>query len=154
MPGAGFYSEGLALQFAVHEKTVDKSREITVYERMKSHSHRWIAAALLATCLASSVGCYPYTSDYYGPSAPNGGVASNGDAKGYSVPQEPAPPARPRYVGVDPGLVVAGVAAAGLVGYAIGNNHGYYHNYYGPGYYRPVPYGYYGPRFYGPRYCH
>jgi hypothetical protein len=81
-------------------------------------------------------------------------VAYNVDAKGDSVPQEPASPPRPRYAGVDPGLVVAGVAAAGLVGYAIGNNHGYPQNYYGPGYYRPVPYGYYGPRYYGPRYCH
>jgi hypothetical protein len=41
---------------------------------------------------------------------------------------------------VDPGLAVAGVAAAGLIGYAAGNNHNdhYYHNgggYYGGGYY-------------------
>jgi hypothetical protein len=49
---------------------------------------------------------------------------------------------------VDPGLAVAGVAAAGLVGYAIGQNneshHSHYHGggYYGGGYYRP----YYGPR--------
>lgn len=47
---------------------------------------------------------------------------------------------------VDPGLAVAGVAAAGLVGYAIGqhNDHHHYHGggYYGGGYYRP----YYGPR--------
>ena len=42
---------------------------------------------------------------------------------------------------VDPGLAVAGVAAAGLVGYAAGNNrsHRHYHNdgyYGGGGYYR------------------
>lgn len=42
---------------------------------------------------------------------------------------------------VDPGLAVAGVAAAGLVGYAAGNNRGdrHYHNggyYGGGGYYR------------------
>lgn len=45
---------------------------------------------------------------------------------------------------VDPGLAVAGVAAAGLIGYAAGNNHhdhyhggGYYAApYYGGGYYR------------------
>lgn len=42
---------------------------------------------------------------------------------------------------VDPGLAVAGVAAAGLVGYAAGNNHRdrHYHNdgyYDGGGYYR------------------
>ena len=40
---------------------------------------------------------------------------------------------------VDPGLAVAGVAAAGLVGYAAGNNHNdrHYYNdgYYGGGYY-------------------
>ncbi|MEO6477869.1 MAG: hypothetical protein ABIQ96_22310 [Luteolibacter sp.] len=50
---------------------------------------------------------------------------------------------------VDPGLAVAGVAAAGLIGYAAGNNHND-HYYYG----RPVYYGgggYYrggGPRYY------
>jgi hypothetical protein len=40
---------------------------------------------------------------------------------------------------VDPGLAVAGVAAAGLVGYAIANNHNDGHSYYGGhgGYYRP-----------------
>lgn len=122
---------------------------------MKTHSPRLITAALVAACLVSSVGCYPYTSDYYGPGAPHGAVASqqNQDAKGYSVAPEPAPPAQSRPVGVDPGLVVAGVAAAGLLGYAIGNNHGYHPGYYGPAYYRPVPYGYYGPRYYGPGYC-
>lgn len=51
---------------------------------------------------------------------------------------------------VDPGLAVAGVAAAGLVGYAIGqNNENHHSHYYGGGYYGG---GYYGPR-YGPR-CH
>jgi hypothetical protein len=116
---------------------------------MKLRFHRWIGVTLLAASLASSVGCYPYTSDYYGPGAPNGGVAhnQNQDAKGYSVAPAPVAPAQPRYAGVDPGVVVAGVAAAGLLGYAIGNNHGYHHGYYGPGYYRPVPYGYYGPRY-------
>jgi len=116
---------------------------------MKIHSPRLIATTLLAACLVSSVGCYPYTSDYYGPGAPHGRVAynQNQDAKGYNVAPEPAPPPQqPRYAGVDPALVVAGVAAAGLVGYAIGNHHGY-HGYYGPAYYRPVPYGYYGPRY-------
>lgn len=48
---------------------------------------------------------------------------------------------------VDPGLAVAGIAAAGLIGYAAGNNRsnsrnfprgGYYGGgYYGGGYYRP-----------------
>jgi hypothetical protein len=32
---------------------------------------------------------------------------------------------------VDPGLAVAGVAAAGLIGYAAANNHGHDNHYYG-----------------------
>ena len=83
--------------------------------------------------------------------------ACNQDSKGYSVPQQPIPQQPvplgqppPRY-GVDPALVVAGVAAAGILGYAIGNNHGYCHGpYYGRGYYRPVYYGrgYYAQPYY------
>jgi hypothetical protein len=43
---------------------------------------------------------------------------------------------------VDPGLAIAGVAAAGLAGYAIANNNrSHYHH--GGGYYRPYP-AYYG----------
>jgi hypothetical protein len=39
---------------------------------------------------------------------------------------------------VDPGLAVAGVAAAGLIGYAIANDDGGHHHYSGHGgYYRP-----------------
>ena len=105
-------------------------------------SPRLTVVALLAACIASSVGCYP---------AYNYGSAYNQDAKGYSVPQEPIPQQSPRYVGVDPALAIAGVAAAGLLGYAIGNNHGYHHHsYYGPGYYRPAYYGrgYCAPRCY------
>jgi hypothetical protein len=54
---------------------------------------------------------------------------------------------------VDPGLAVAGIAAAGLVGYAIANDNNHHHNgNYGGGYYGPPRYhgggGYYGP----PRY--
>ncbi len=50
---------------------------------------------------------------------------------------------------VDPGLAVAGVAAAGLIGYAAANNnnhrdHGYYH---GGGYYRSGGY-HRGGRYY------
>ena len=131
------------------EKAVDKPRDITVYKGMKMQTSRLVVAALVATCLASSVGCYPYTTDYYGPATPHGGVAYNSDSKGYSGPSEPAPPPQPRYAGVDPGLAIAGVAAAGLLGYAIGNNH----HHYGPGYYGPAPYGYYGARYYGPGYC-
>ena len=40
---------------------------------------------------------------------------------------------------VDPGLAVAGVAAAGVLGYAIANNnnhHSHHGGYYGGGYYR------------------
>lgn len=106
---------------------------------MKTNFLRLAAAGLLTACIASSVACYPvYPQRNYNS-------AYNQDSKGYDVQQEPAPQPRPRYVGVDPGLVVAGVAAAGLVGYAIGNNH--HDHYYGPRYYRPVPYGYYGPRY-------
>ncbi|MEO5712276.1 MAG: hypothetical protein ABIT37_02210 [Luteolibacter sp.] len=47
---------------------------------------------------------------------------------------------------VDPGLAVAGVAAAGLIGYAAGNNHSdHHHDYYGGG-------GYYGGYHGGGRY--
>ncbi len=86
--------------------------------------------ALLAICICSMVGCYPV----YPP--PGSDFASNVDSKGYSVPAEPLPPG-PRYVGVDPGLVIAGVAAAGLLGYAIAGHHGHHGVYYGPGYYAP-----------------
>ena len=99
---------------------------------------------LLIGCIASSVGCYPV----YPP--PNG-YGYNQDSKGYSVPREPVPQGPPVRYGVDPGLAIAGVAAAGLLGYAIGNNHGYHdHYYHGPAYYRPAPYGggYCGPRYY------
>ena len=50
---------------------------------------------------------------------------------------------------VDPGLAVAGVAAAGLIGYALAddNNHHHHGGYYGGGYYGG---GYYAPRpYYG-----
>ena len=101
-------------------------------------------AMLVAGCIAASIGCYPVY-------PPGGGYAYNQDSKGYDVSQEVAPPqVAPRYT-VDPALAIAGVAAAGLLGYAIGNNHGYHNHYYGGGaYYRPVPYryGYYGPRYY------
>ena len=52
---------------------------------------------------------------------------------------------------VDPGLALAGVAAAGIVGYAIGENNHHYSN----SYHRPYPYyggGGYGYRGYGRRY--
>jgi len=99
---------------------------------------RVAGAALLVTLSASSVGCY---SAAYPPSYQP--ASSYTDAKGYEVPgpQQPAPaPNGYGYrSGVDPGWAIAGAAAAGLLGYAIGHNH---HSY-GPGYYYgPVPYGY------------
>jgi len=64
--------------------------------------------ALLMTCITSSVSCIT-TYDAYG---------------------------RP-VQSVDPGLAVAGVAAAGLIGYAAANNHGHGHGHYrGGGYHR------------------
>jgi hypothetical protein len=44
---------------------------------------------------------------------------------------------------VDPGLAIAGAAAAGVAGYAIANNNNRNRYYYGGGYYRPYP-AYYG----------
>jgi hypothetical protein len=113
------------------------------YKDMKRHWGRLAVAALLAAGIASSVGCYP--------AYPPAGYEStyNQDSKDFSVPQESAQ--GPRYVGVDPALAVAGAAAAGLLGYAIGSNHGHAHySYYGPVYYRPLPYwtAYGAPRCY------
>ena len=109
---------------------------------MKTHLRKWTVAGLVAAFVASGVGCYPV----YPPGSYN---AANGqDSKGYSVPQQAAPPVR---YAVDPGLAVAGIAAAGILGYAIGNQNSYQDHYYrGPVYYRPAPYyrGYYGPRYY------
>lgn len=113
---------------------------------MKMCAHRTITVSLIATCILTSVGCYyatPYPSQYQAASY-------NGESKdGMNYESTDAPPPQPagRYV-VDPALAVAGVAAAGLIGYAIGNNHNH-SNYYGPGYgagyYRPAY-----PRYYGP----
>lgn len=42
---------------------------------------------------------------------------------------------------VDPGLAIAGAAAAGVLGYALADdNHHHHHGYYGAPYYRPRPY--------------
>ncbi len=80
----------------------------------KSSFLRWSAVSLLAVCIASSVSCVT-TYDTYGRQVQT----------------------------VDPGLAVAGVAAAGLIGYAIannndGNDHRHYRSseYYGGGYHR------------------
>lgn len=104
---------------------------------MKTRSHRLIAASLVATCIATSVGCY-YPSQYQ---ASYGGDSKGG--MGYDSAAAPPPAPTGRYV-VDPAVAIAGVAAAGLLGYAIGNNHNH-GNYYGPGYYGPVY-----PRYYRP----
>ena len=126
--------------------TVEFSEHLAVNDTiMKRKSHGWIAAILSAACIASSVGCYPA----YPP--PNNDSAYNQDSKDYIGEPEPVAPQRPAYRGVDPGLVVAGAVAAGVLGYAIGNHHSYPgYAYYGPRYYRPVAYGraYCGPRYY------
>ena len=111
---------------------------------MKKCLPKLVSAVLLVACGLSSVSCYyPARGRGYDNSS------YNQDSKGgYAAPQEPMSQPGPRYVGVDPALAVAGVAAAGLLGYAIGNNHGHHHHYYGPGYYRPVSYGYYGRAYY------
>lgn len=116
---------------------------------------RVAGAAALVALSASSVGCYStaYPQSYQPPPAYT-------DAKGYQVPgpEQPAPaqPGPDGYGyrnGIDPGWAIAGAAAAGLLGYAIGHNH---HSYYGPGYYYgPVPYRYgYGYRGRYGRYGH
>jgi len=67
--------------------------------------------ALVAACIGSSVSCMT-TYDAYG---------------------------RP-VATVDPAVALAGVAAAGVIGYAAADHHhhgGYYGPYYGGGYYRP-----------------
>lgn len=108
-------------------------------------TRRLIAASLVATCIASSVGCYypsAYPSQYQATSY--GGDSKGGIDYG-PTDAPPPPPATGRYV-VDPAVAIAGVAAAGLLGYAIGNNNNnrYYGPVYGGAYYRP------GPRYYGP----
>ena len=47
---------------------------------------------------------------------------------------------------VDPAVAIAGVAAAGLAGYAIANSNDHHHGCYQGGYYAPRPY---YPRTYG-----
>lgn len=110
---------------------------------MKAPHYRLVAQASLAGFIALSIGCYPA---YPPNSAYSSGYPQ--DAKGYDVPYESAPapqqPAPPRY-GVDPAVVIAGAAAVGLLGYAIGSHyhHGYYGGYgYGRGYYGPGCYPY------------
>lgn len=115
-----------------------------IEEPMKTSLQRVIVGALLAATFATAVGCTAYP-----PPPPQQAYT---DAKGYEVPRGPAPAYGAQPMGVDPGLAVAGAAAAGLLGYALGNNNHnhYYHGpYYGPRYYGPVPYrrGYYGPRY-------
>lgn len=108
---------------------------------MKTTFRRFAVAALSGAFIATSTSCYTYY--------PPAGYAHTpvGDSKGGYAEEQAAPPARgyyaPRYV-VDPAAVaVAGIAAAGILGYAIGHNHshggcysGGHPAYYGGGYYR------------------
>jgi hypothetical protein len=76
---------------------------------------RWVSVSVLMGSLGASVGCM-----------------TTYDSAGRPVQS------------VDPGVAVAGAAAAGLLGYAIANNNNDdHHNHYQGGYYRPRPY--YGP---------
>lgn len=91
-----------------------------------------MVVGLVSAGAASAVGCY---------APPAYSSAYQQDSKGYAVGQDSVPAPQPRYVGVDPGLAIAGVAAAGLLGYAIGDRHdNHHHDHYRPHYYRPVPY--------------
>ena len=112
---------------------------------MNAISLRFTSAGLLAACVMITGGCYPA----YPPSSSGSAYNGNGGSKdGYAGSEDDygnameAPPQQsPRYSGVDPGLAIAGVAAAGVLGYAIGNGHGHYHRpHYGPYFYRPVFY--------------
>ncbi len=95
----------------------------------------WMICASLAACTTP-------------PEIKQALAAPGADFKILASPWTAPPPPGPRMVGVDPALLVAGAAAAGLIGYAIGDHH-HHHYYGGPVYYRPVPYGgYYGPRHY------
>ena len=115
---------------------------------MKVPFQKLVAGTGLAAFLALSIGCYPA----YPPGTAYAPGYSH-DSKGYEVPYgEPAPvhQAPPAHYGVDPGVVIAGAAAVGLLGYAIGSHH--HHGYYGGYGYYPGPYhygyGYYGPHCY------
>ena len=116
---------------------------------MKAPLQRLGVRAVAAALIASGIGCYPAYpgGSAYGPGYGYGSAYAQGqDAKGYEVPyaeSAPAPqaPPPPRY-GVDPGVVIAGAAAIGLLGYAIGSSN---HGYCGPG-----PY-FHGRAYYGPR---
>lgn len=115
---------------------------------MKAPLPKLGARAGLALGMALSIGCYPT----YPPGTAYASAYSS-DAKGYEVPYgEPAhvpQPVAPAHYGVDPGVVIAGAAAVGLLGYAIGNHH--HHGYYGGyGYYPHYGHGYYGGGYYGP----
>jgi L-cystine uptake protein TcyP (sodium:dicarboxylate symporter family) len=79
----------------IFQRTFEFFQILRVIPVVKSTSSllRWIAVPLVVACVASSVSCVT-TYDTYG---------------------------RPVQT-VDPGLAVAGVAAAGLIGYAVANN--------------------------------
>lgn len=98
---------------------------------MKTSFRRLAVTALSGAFILSSTSCYTY----YQP--PVYTRAQVGDSKGGYTPEESAPaPApgyyAPRYV-VDPAAVaIAGMAAAGILGYAIGHNHSHGCYYGGP----------------------
>jgi hypothetical protein len=75
---------------------------------MKTNGYRFVTTALLIAALGSSISCMT-TYDSYG---------------------------RPMQT-VDPGLAMAGVVAAGMVGYAMADDH---RHYYAPRYYAPRGY--------------
>ncbi len=105
---------------------------------MKTCLVRPFATVSLAACIASAIGCYPAYPGY----PPQTRAGYYDDAKSYDAGLDSPPPPRPeqpRYV-VDPAVAVAGVAAAGLLGYALGSNRSHHHGYYGPRYDRPAPY--------------
>lgn len=52
---------------------------------------------------------------------------------------------------VDPGAAAAGIAAAGVLGYALANDHNHHHHYHG--HYHHRPYGY-RPYYGGRPHCH
>lgn len=111
---------------------------------MKAMRIRLPAAGSLACAVLVASCAYPppYYAERYYTSSPQPPMLEP-VGEGYETQPPAAPAPAPGYVGVDPGLVIAGIAAAGLIGYAIADG-GRCH---GPAYYGPVVYrrGYYGP---------
>lgn len=104
-----------------------------------------IAAAAAFACAATAVSCTyaPYQAGYANAYRMPVGDSAPLD----SYPEASIPPPAPAYPGVDPALVIAGVAAAGLIGYAIADQ-GHCHA--PPPYCGPVVYG----GWHGPGFCY